>query len=126
MKFILALMGLGMLSGTFASSVSLASAEEQYYEWELYASPRLTYQYVTDQVFRPRCYKCHSDQGGNKGKVNLETYEHVYALRTKIYKVAIVRKIMPPKRAGGPLSAQEMEILGNWLMAGAPMSAEYE
>lgn len=121
MKLFLA--GLFMLSGTFSSS---AFAEEQYYDWELYASPRLTYQYVTDHVFRPRCYQCHSYNGGNKGKVNLESYDNVFALRSKIYSVAIVRKIMPPKRAGGPLSAQEMQILSDWLMAGAPMSAEYE
>lgn len=120
MKSSLALAGLLVITSSFSSS-AIAQSEE----WNLYASPPLTFEYVTEQVFKPRCYKCHSDAGGNKGRVNLETYEHVYALRSKIRTMAIVRKVMPPKKAGGPLNAREMSILDQWLRAGAPMSYDF-
>ncbi|WP_413291358.1 hypothetical protein [Bdellovibrio sp. HCB337] len=121
MKLGLALTGLLVVTGGVPSS-ALAQTDD----WELYASPQLTFQYVTEQVFKPRCYKCHSDEGGNKDGVNLETYDNVYALRSKIRKMALVKKVMPPKKAGGPLNAREMSILDRWLRAGAPMGFDYE
>jgi len=87
----------------------------------IFVTSPMGFQYVTENVFQPRCYKCHSAAGGNVHGVNLETYSKVYALRKKIRDVALVRKIMPPAKAGGPLSAREATILWNWLNAGAPM-----
>jgi len=103
-----------------------AFAQNELSEEEIYANYQLSYRYVANEVFKPRCYKCHSDAGGNKDGLNLETYANVYANRAKIRRMAIVRKVMPPRKAGGPLNARELRILDTWLMAGAPMNAVIE
>jgi len=120
MKFLL---GIITLSCCLPQSV-IASTEQGewglYDEIDFYADDTLSFEYVTNEVFKPRCYQCHSTAGGDRDGVNLETYSNVYALRFKIREMALVKKTMPPKSAGGPLNAREMDILSRWLDAGAP------
>jgi uncharacterized membrane protein len=124
-SFFVKSMILGIVAASCCFSQS-ATAQDEYSEAQPFASPQLSYRYVVNEVFRPRCYRCHSDTGGNKGDLNLETYAEVYANRAKIREMAIVKKAMPPRRAGGPLNARQLRILDNWLMAGAPLSALVE
>ena len=75
------------------------------------------------KVLSPRYLRCHSDAGGNKGDVNLETYENVIANLDDVENEALNKKTMPPRRAGGPLSDYEQAILKLWIEAGAPRKA---
>lgn len=83
----------------------------------------IDYAFVNAKVFQPRCVRCHSSGGGNKGDVNLETYENVIANIAEIETAALVEQSMPPKRAGGPLGTFEQGILRAWIDAGAPRVA---
>jgi mono/diheme cytochrome c family protein len=83
----------------------------------------IDYAFVNTKVFEPYCVRCHSDAGGNKGDVNLETYESVVSALTEIENVVFVERKMPPKRAGGPLSGYPLEVLKAWIEAGAPVVA---
>lgn len=86
----------------------------------------IDYAFVNAKVFEPHCVRCHSLAGGNKGDVNLETYENVIANLAHIETVSLVDISMPPKRAGGPLGAYEQGILKLWIQAGAPHDAATE
>lgn len=80
----------------------------------------INYQFVNAQVFEPHCVLCHGLAGGNKGDINLETYENVLANLTGIEEAVFIEESMPPKKAGGPLPAYEKSILRMWIDAGAP------
>lgn len=92
-------------------------------EGDQVAPAAIDYAFVNAKVFQPRCVRCHSSGGGNKGDVNLETYENVIAHLVDIENVALVEQSMPPKRAGGPLGAFEQGVLRAWIDAGAPREA---
>lgn len=83
----------------------------------------IDYAFVNAKVFEPHCVRCHSVAGGNKGDVNLESYENVIANLADIEATALVDMTMPPKRAGGPLGAYEQGVLRMWIEAGAPLNA---
>lgn len=83
----------------------------------------IDYAFVDAKVFEPHCVRCHSAAGGDKGDVNMETYENVIANLAGIETTALEEMSMPPKRAGGPLGAYEQGILKMWLDAGAPRDA---
>lgn len=86
----------------------------------------IDYAFVNAKVFQPKCVRCHSSAGGNKGDVNLETYENVIAHLADIENDVLVEKSMPPRRAGGPLGAFEQNVLKLWIDAGAPKDAASE
>jgi uncharacterized membrane protein len=83
----------------------------------------IDYAFVKAKVFQPKCVRCHSSAGGNKGDVNMETYENVIANLADIENDTLVEKSMPPRRAGGPLGEYEQNILKLWIDAGAPKEA---
>lgn len=83
----------------------------------------IDYAFVNAKVFQPHCIRCHDMAGGNKGDVNLETYENVIANIDDIANSALVEKSMPPRRAGGPLGEYEQNVLKLWIDAGAPRDA---
>jgi uncharacterized membrane protein len=86
----------------------------------------IDYAFVNAKVFQPYCIRCHSLAGGNKGDVNLETYENIIANLADIENEALVEKSMPPARAGGPLGAYEQNVLKLWIDSGAPKDAVSE
>lgn len=76
----------------------------------------LDYQSLQIEVLGPQCLRCHSSAGGSKGGLNLEVYEQVRSNMNKIYFRSIEKKDMPPD----PMAGAQVELLKNWLEAGAP------
>lgn len=76
----------------------------------------ITFSMVYEQVLAPRCVSCHGDRGG----INLETYENVFANRQAIVD-AVSDGIMPP-RSRGPLTPEQQDLLMRWIQSGAPFS----
>lgn len=72
---------------------------------------------VFEKVIKVSCVKCHSEKGGNKGKLNMETYEAVFAAREKI-RHDIEEGFMPPRRSK-PLTDNQRKMILEWLQAGA-------
>ncbi len=73
----------------------------------------MTYNWVRERVFAPRCVACH----GNSGGINLETYSAVKQNLASIVRVALRERSMPP---GSPLSGDDAAALSAWIGAGAP------
>jgi uncharacterized membrane protein/polyisoprenoid-binding protein YceI len=65
-----------------------------------------------------KCATCHSEARGNKGRVNLETYQNVFS-KKDLMATEIEDGAMPPLR-GTPLTKEEHDLLLKWLKAGAP------
>ena len=59
-----------------------------------------SYSEMNQLIFTPHCIRCHSEAGGNKGGINLESYERVKIYISRVEN-AIVQGFMPP---AGPLS----------------------
>lgn len=73
----------------------------------------VTYAQVNVQVFARNCAMCHGQSGG----VNLESYDSVLQVLTRVQDEALVQKSMPPN---GPLSDSDQRLLSTWIRAGAP------
>ena len=80
-------------------------------------SPVLDYKFVNQNVFAPKCIRCHSNAGGNKGGINLESYAQVKQNIAKIEDAVIVQQFMPP---AGPLTEDLRGILSQWIDKGLP------
>jgi hypothetical protein len=76
----------------------------------------LDFKSVSGLVFQNFCIRCHSQAGGNKGGINLETYASVKSITPKIL-AAVSGGVMPPT---GTLSSSAKNILISWIQAGAP------
>lgn len=76
---------------------------------------RVGYALVRERVFAPSCIACHGQSGG----LNLENYTNTAAALSRIEKVALISKVMPPNK---PLSSGQSELLKMWIEAGAPES----
>lgn len=72
---------------------------------------------VLENVLKTNCNGCHSVAGGNRGRLNLETYANVFAAREKV-KSDIEKGFMPPRR-GVPLTADQKKMIVDWIDAGA-------
>lgn len=83
----------------------------------------IDYAFVNAKVFTPYCAECHSLAGGNKGGINLETYERVITNLSGFEESVFINQSMPPKKSGGPLGDYELQILRLWIAAGTPSSA---
>lgn len=84
-----------------------------------------SFAFVYNKVIEPKCLPCHSNQGGNKGHINLESpYANIYNQREIIFD-EISSKSMPPRRAKSKLSQEEYDLIIYWLTQGAP-EAGYE
>lgn len=78
----------------------------------------IDYQLVKTSVIDLRCIGCHSAKGGDKGGVNLETYENVFDQKDSI-KSEIESGSMPrPKNK--PLTDIQKRIFLSWIENGAP------
>lgn len=71
---------------------------------------------VKSNVFVVYCLRCHSQAGGNKGGINLESYAGVRASLSLISN-AVNSGMMPPS---GALPAVKINILNTWIQMGAP------
>ena len=79
---------------------------------------KIDYKMVSDRVIGLRCISCHSNSGGNRAGINLETYESVFNERNGI-KSTISNGSMP-QPTNRPLSAIQKQIILTWLSKGAP------
>jgi uncharacterized membrane protein len=79
----------------------------------------LGYDTVNAVLKNNRCLECHSDAGRNRGRVNLETYEKVKARAAAILD-QIDQGFMPDDN-GPRVSAEDRQILGEWVDAGMPL-----
>jgi uncharacterized membrane protein len=68
-------------------------------------------------ILSTSCFRCHSEAGGNRAGVNLETYENVFANREGI-QMHIEAGTMPPIRPLR-LNDEQQRLVLNWLQQGA-------
>ena len=73
---------------------------------------------IRAQILEPKCLSCHSAAGGNRGGVNLESFENTKAQLTRV-KFTIENGLMP-KAPVPPLSQDQKNIFASWLNQGAP------
>lgn len=72
---------------------------------------------VFSLVIGPKCATCHSIAGGNRGGLNLETYDNVKA-QIALVKDAVGAGWMPP-RSRPPLTPDERDLVLKWIEQGA-------
>lgn len=80
------------------------------------------YQSVRNFILGPQCLNCHSQASGNRGGLNLESYEAVKLKLNQIYYRSIEVKDMPP----GGLDKNSYEGLKNWIENGAQQQASVQ
>jgi uncharacterized membrane protein len=81
----------------------------------------LLYQRVKATTFAPRCIRCHSVAGGDKGDINLENYANVLANLREVETAVLVDETMPPR---GPLPDDEKAALRAWIDSVAAPAAK--
>lgn len=74
------------------------------------------FQSIKAAVFDPYCLACHSQAGGDRGGINLETYTRVLPLVAAI-RSSVITGRMP---RGSTLPEKEKSFLLAWIDAGAP------
>lgn len=87
-----------------------------------------TFATIHEAILAGRCSYCHQGSTipgmtynfNSPGQVQAGDPPGVYDVRGLIYRRAVQQRTMPPISLGVPLSAEEAERLGNWLLAGAP------
>lgn len=77
---------------------------------------KIDFAYIREKIFEPRCFKCHSEKGGNRDDINLETYENVKPIVQEI--LAAVKDNSMPRKAP-PLSDSDKALLEKWISEGA-------
>lgn len=80
------------------------------------------YQSVRQFILGPLCLNCHSNSAGNRGGLNLESYESVKLKLNQIYYRSIELKDMPP----GGLDKNSFEGLKGWIENGAQKQASLQ
>ncbi len=84
-------------------------------------APKVTTSYdfafVTDKVFKPYCYSCHSQGVRNLSGLYYDTYAGVKKAINRIKTEAVVNRTMPQT---GPLPDDVRAILENWIDGGYP------
>lgn len=83
-----------------------------------FRSEEITFQIVQTKVLNQQCLMCHSKVGGNKGDINLETYEKVFE-NLKSIRREVISRDMPDKPAN-PLTEAQIDLIIRWIDAGAP------
>ncbi len=80
---------------------------------------KINFATVLEKVIQTNCFKCHTAATGNKGDVNLETYENVFHWRAEIAD-EVSHNRMPTKR-GTPLTPEQKQLILTWISEGAPL-----
>lgn len=75
---------------------------------------------IRSLLLETKCIGCHSDKVA-KGGVNLERYAQVRAALNRLAFRVLEKQDMPPDR---PVSAQEAQLLMNWIDMGAPEKSD--
>lgn len=78
----------------------------------------LNYEVVKKEVLVPRCLSCHSNEGGNRGKINLETYESVATVASEISKE--IESGSMPRPRNKPLTPEQKTMILKWIQIGFP------
>ena len=73
----------------------------------------LSYVFINQMVFIPKCISCH----GTSGNIKLETYSDIIHNLPAIRKTVFIERTMPKR---GFLSNEEQSALWNWIKIGAP------
>jgi uncharacterized membrane protein len=81
-------------------------------------SETVTYQMVKTAVIIPRCLNCHSNEGGNRGEINLESYENVAAAAPEIAKE--IESGSMPRPRNKPLTSEQKTMILKWIEIGFP------
>lgn len=74
------------------------------------------YESINAKVISGQCLSCHSEASGNKGNLNLESYQNIRANLNQIMYRVLEVKDMPL----GGLTASDYALMQMWLTAGAP------
>lgn len=74
------------------------------------------YDSIRQLVIQTQCLTCHSEAGGNKGKLNLETYVSLKQNLNQIMYRVLEKRDMPE----GGLPEPEYELIKLWIESGAP------
>jgi uncharacterized membrane protein len=74
------------------------------------------YESVQQIVISKQCLQCHSESGGNKGNLNLETYSSIRNNLNQIMFRVIEKNDMPE----GGLSQADYQLMKLWIESGAP------
>lgn len=82
----------------------------------------VSYEKVFQEVLRPRCINCHSNAGGNRGGVNLETFENVSAAAAKIEET--IKSGSMPRPKTKPLTPEQKDLILKWIAEGAQLKDE--
>lgn len=83
------------------------------------SAEQITFKVVESQVLKDHCVSCHSEKSGNKGGVNLETYENVLKDVQSI-RAEVLSKSMPPSRFENlKLSEAQIKLVIDWIDNGA-------
>lgn len=112
-----------LLVGIFLSGCSYnVSKEKASEEANLKMQSVSDYQSVRKLILAPQCLNCHSNAAGNRGGLNLESYESVKLKLNQIYYRSIEVKDMPP----GGLDKNSFEALKGWIENGAQQQASVQ
>lgn len=74
------------------------------------------YESVNARVISGQCLNCHSEAAGNKGHLNLESYQNIRANLNQIMYRVLEVKDMPQ----GGLNEKDYALMDMWLTSGAP------
>ena len=91
-------------NGTIASKIDISKLS-------------LNYQTIRTEVFQNYCFKCHSQAGGNKNGINLESYASTLNADIFTIRNAITTDFMPQNNS---LPPNIKTLLVAWIDAGAP------
>jgi uncharacterized membrane protein len=76
-----------------------------------------TFSEVMNKVIKTNCFQCHTEANGNRGGLNLETYQNIFDNRHAI-KFEVENGTMPTRR-GTPLTTEQKQMLLTWIEQGA-------
>ncbi len=76
---------------------------------------------IMNLVFKSKCLSCHSAAGGNKGGVNLETYNSVknYVVAGVPAQSVLLMALKPGGKMNGRASGLDISTINDWIAAGA-------
>jgi uncharacterized membrane protein len=76
---------------------------------------------IMTNVFKMKCLSCHSAAGGNKGGVNLETYNAVknYVVAGVPAQSILLTALKPGGKMNGRASGLDISTINDWIAAGA-------
>ncbi len=76
----------------------------------------LSYKNIRNQVLQAKCLNCHSEKGGNRGHLNLETYQSIFTNKDQIREEVLTKKM--PKKSVEPMTDDQIKLIVNWIDAG--------